>query len=55
MQKMNFKASIEPESLQTSNARSLRNALILRNLLVGVSERSVKMNGKEVSHPAKAS
>jgi hypothetical protein len=41
MQKMAFKTSIEFESSQTSNSRSLQNALILRSLLGGVSERTL--------------
>jgi hypothetical protein len=40
MQKMNFQTSIEPEPSQISNARPLENALILRNLLGGASERT---------------
>jgi hypothetical protein len=61
IQKMNFKAAIEPESSQTSNSRPLQNALILRSLLGGVSERTLvrderqqRKNSKE-SHYAAAS
>jgi hypothetical protein len=58
---MAFKTSIEAESLQTSNPKPLQNALILRSLLGGVSERTLvrderqqRKNSKE-SHSATVS
>ncbi len=58
---MAFKTLIEPEASQISNARPLQNALILRSLLGGASERTLvreerqqRKNSKE-SHYAAAS
>jgi hypothetical protein len=53
-----FKNSIKPELSPSSNAKPLHNALILRNLLGGVSERRVlrdqrqqRKNSKERYYP----
>jgi hypothetical protein len=55
MQKMTLKTLIEPESPQTSNARSLQNALILRNLLGGVSERRLLRDERQQRKNSKES
>jgi hypothetical protein len=58
---MNFKIAIEPKFSKISNARLLQNALILKNLLGGVIERTLvreerqqRKNSKE-NHYAAAS
>jgi hypothetical protein len=55
MQKMAFKTSIDVESSQTSNSRSLQNALILRILLGGVSERTLVRDERQQRKNSKES
>jgi hypothetical protein len=55
MQKMVFKAAIEPEPSKISNLRPLQNALILRNLLGGVSERTLVRDERQQRKNSKES
>jgi hypothetical protein len=55
MQKMTFKTSIEPEPSRTSNPRPLQNALILRNLLGGVRERTLVRDKRQQRKNSKGS